>query len=386
MRPAVMRFNSAGFPRRGHASSASGAVPLWKRTTIPSGSGTSRYQPKWPSASCVWGMPRRSRRSAHRSSWSRSATPRPSTANPRSTAARDGSWWSPTTSPSGWRSTTPTSPCSSSRSKTGTKPRTVMYQSRLLQASLTGMRTWCRPVMGGNASSTTLPVGTPEGLSTDPSLPITLELAEHQGGKRLGYSPFQNRSHPRPSDATCEGLWWLAPIPERGAFERLECSRPVEVDERIELICETSSEMVTTAFGLRSANDPDRPFQADGEDIVHVGLPRVYPKSGYSASMKEGLMAIGETWGADALPLGRANPVRRSGDCALVCAETRHQQPSDHDADTRRRARLSSTSWATTSKPMARLKRCLPNDGTLWLSPCQTTEWPPAGDCRVGRR
>ena len=71
-----------------------------------------------------------------------------------------------------------------------------MYQSRLLQASLTGMRTWCRPVMGGNASSTTLPVGTPEGLSTDPSLPITLELAEHQGGKRLGYSPFQNRSHP----------------------------------------------------------------------------------------------------------------------------------------------------------------------------------------------
>ena len=82
--------------------------------------------------------------SAHCCNRARSRTVRPRTANPSRAAARVGSRWRPSTIPPGWRSTTPIRPCSSCKSKTGLNPRTVMYQFRLTQASVTGMRTWVK--------------------------------------------------------------------------------------------------------------------------------------------------------------------------------------------------------------------------------------------------
>src|SRR5439155_7288608 len=58
-----------------------------------------------------------------------------------------------------------------------------------------------------------------------------------------------------------EGFWWLASGPSGRTLQRFERSGLVEVDHRVKLRRESRLEVVTSALGLRSVDDPDRALE-----------------------------------------------------------------------------------------------------------------------------
>ncbi len=66
------------------------------------------------------------------------------------------------------------------------------------------------------------------------------------------------------SDSARKGLRWLALVPQGGSFERLEGPCAVEMDHGVELLGQTSAEIVGLTLRFGPVGHPDRPLQARG--------------------------------------------------------------------------------------------------------------------------
>src|SRR5208282_6051387 len=134
--------------------------------------------------------------------------------------------------------------------------------------------------------------------------------------------PCQGNPRPeRASEAGRVGLGRLAPVPQRGALERLDRSGAVEMDHGVELLAQAGGEVVAPPLGLRAVDHPDRPLKTwDAQWLSNRRLRRVQPEGRTPTLVEEGLMAV-RRGGSDPLAFGGAAPVAGRGDGAVERGE-----------------------------------------------------------------
>src|SRR3954466_12153248 len=102
----------------------------------------------------------------------------------------------------------------------------------------------------------------------------------------------------------------FVPLPFTCHFERLEGTRFIEMDKRVELLWQTGFKVMTPALRFRAVNNPDGALQpARAKQFGSgIGFAQVEPESRHFSRVKKSFVTFRQAW-PDAPALRKTAPV-----------------------------------------------------------------------------